>query len=937
MPPRISRTTVTASKPKKAKQKFQKRNLDAFSIASHTHSDRAKVRQHRLGDLDDEPAPRKRQRGGDDEDEEDEEEAQVQQKKKMKKDRFDELDISEGSDSEGNTWQYGHVDEEDDSDIDSDEAFGESDEEKFEGFTFRGSASAGKKKKKSKAEARTSEEDDVGEEVDLDEDMDGDEDESDDSLGDEGVDLATMLDNPPSSDEDDFQGGAESASEDDDESHYSASEADSEDDVNNPKKLLSIQDLISTLPQADQFGYKKLRSTDINDSAAVDEYQGTTGKLDISAVTNDRAARKLVERAEKSGKKKAFGTLEVPLAKRQQDLLDRKAANSMNKETLKRWEDTVKHHRRAEHLSFPLVDPEEAHGERRMLPMTINKPMNDLESTIQNILQESGLAAGNPDEEEEQIRAFEELQTNRMSLEEARARTNELRRARELMFREEIRAKRISKIKSKSYRRVHRKERERMTQRALENGEADYNSEEERVKNDRLRAEARMGARHRDSKWAKAMKKSGRAAWDEDARAGVSELARREDELRRRQHGKDVQNDDESDISSEEDDDEDVGASLQRQLNRVNGGAVDESSSKLGSMLFMQRAEAARKAQNDEDLERLRRDLAGEESPEEDEDESNVPVGRRIFGPASGREEKASEKEEKLEFEERSESEEEWGGIVDDNDADFVLDADRLNGGVAEPKPSTSLPSLKAKTMQPTNITQKTDSGKPKKSITDGLPKSILKSDTKKTNGKSKPTEQDAPAGADSWDVVTLDKDAKSDASADSDKDIDIPVSRLSRNQQLAAKAFAGDETVADFEKEKEAIMADEAPKTIDNSLPGWGSWTGDGITKAQRKFAAAQRNKPWNQIKQDGIDPSKRKDAKNKNVIINEKRVKKNTPYLATTLPHPFTTKLEYERSLRMPVGEMWNSKVQTQENTRPRVVVKKGAVITALAKPVI
>ena len=66
------------------------------------------------------------------------------------KGRFDGLDIDVGSDSEGNEWRIGHVDSEDDSDLDSDEAFGESDEERFDGFAFSGSSTQGKVKKNEK-------------------------------------------------------------------------------------------------------------------------------------------------------------------------------------------------------------------------------------------------------------------------------------------------------------------------------------------------------------------------------------------------------------------------------------------------------------------------------------------------------------------------------------------------------------------------------------------------------------------------------------------------------------------------------------------------------------------------------------------------------------------------------------------------------------------
>ena len=70
--------------------------------------------------------------------------------------------------------------------------------------------------------------------------------------------------------------------------------------------------------------------------------------------------------------------------------------------------------------------------------------------------------------------------------------------------------------------------------------------------------------------------------------------------------------------------------------------------------------------------------------------------------------------------------------------------------------------------------------------------------------------------------------------------------------------------------------------------------------------------------------------------MIINEKRVKKTGKYLAGALPHPFETRAQYERSLRLPVGPEWSTKETYQGMTRPRVLVKQG-VIEAMRKPVI
>jgi hypothetical protein len=39
-------------------------------------------------------------------------------------------------------------------------------------------------------------------------------------------------------------------------------------------------------------------------------------------------------------------------------------------------------------------------------------------------------------------------------------------------------------------------------------------------------------------------------------------------------------------------------------------------------------------------------------------------------------------------------------------------------------------------------------------------------------------------------------------------------------------------------------------------------------------------------------------------NVLISEKRIKTAAKYKIADIPHPFTTREEYERSLQMPIG---------------------------------
>ena len=664
MPPRVARSSIksggTSSKgqaksrnPKKA----QKRALDAFSIAQYENPDDAKVRKNRLGEFD--PAfNRKRARDDDEEDEEDEDEEDGPKRRKR---RSGDESFDEGSDSEGNTWQMGHVDNDDDDEsIDSDEAFGESDEEGFEGFTFRGSSkSHNGKAKKPKRERDMKDEDG---DIDLDEgdSADGEEDDDDD-LGEDAIDLATALDQYEEDEAEErrekkkkkkqasaFDDSDEEPSEGEDVGADGASDLSSDEEEDDEDRQAQLQNLISSLASRDD-DKPKGRRVDVHESAAPDEF-GVSRKVDLLsfkpkvADAEKKKALKLLQDDKSSKRNDIARKLDAPLPKRQQDKLDRAAANAKANETLERWTDTIKRNRRAEHLMFPLQNASggEPMGEKTLLPTTTAAPTNDLESTIQSILQQSGLSNGK--EDEEKIQKWEELQTNKLPVEEVLKRRAELRMQRELLFREEVRAKRIKKIKSKSYRRVHRREREKLLEKEREQLKADGVdlSEEEREYNDRRRAEERMGAKHRESKWAKGIKATGRANWDQDALDGVTEMARRNEELRRRIEGKTVRDDDEegSDVPSEEEDgDDDDGQSdndaLQQSLGKLKQNPFSAKESKLGQMAFMQKSEAARRAQNDEAVEQLRRELAGEDSDHAEIDENATKAGRRKYGPNS--------------------------------------------------------------------------------------------------------------------------------------------------------------------------------------------------------------------------------------------------------------------------------------------------------------
>ncbi|USP81910.1 hypothetical protein yc1106_09184 [Curvularia clavata] len=996
MPPRVARSSMQSGgssakgrsntrNPKKA----QKRALDAYAIAEHENLDSPKIRKNRLGEFD--PAfNRKRARDEDDE-EDDEEDEDEEGGPKRRKRRTGDESYDEGSDSEGNTWQMGHVDNDDSDDsIDSDEAFGDSDEERFEGFTFRGSSKSQKSKpKKSKRQQDLEDEDG---DIDLDEgdSADGEEEYDEDDLGDDAIDLATALDQY---EEDEAEERREkkkqkkralaSGDSDDEPSEGDGSESDepsdkdSEDDDDDDYRQSQLQDLISSLASKEDDNPKGKR-VEIHESAAPDEF-GVARKVDLLSLkpkvadAEKKKALKLLEDDKNSKRKDIARKLDAPLPKRAQDKLDRAAANAKANETLDRWTDTIKRNRRAEHLMFPLQNPGgDSIGEKTLQPTTTAAPANDLESTIQSILQQSGLSNGK--EDEEKIQKWEELQTNKLPMEEVLKRRAELRMQRELLFREEVRAKRIKKIKSKAYRRVHRKERERMLEREREQLKADGVdlSEEEREYNDRRRAEERMGAKHRESKWAKGIKATGRAAWDQDALDGVTEMARRNEELRRRVEGKTVRDDDDegSDLPSDEDseDEESDEDALQRSLGKLKENPFSTGKSKLGEMAFMQRSEAARRAQNDEAVESLRRELAGEDSAEEEIDENATKAGRRKYGPNANVAAPAIQIG-RSEFEEHPGSDEERPVAQDEESAPETTSnrapAPKKNGlsglsnGARKDRNATSAPAVETesgssnpflvkakkekkapKESELLTVTEVSKPSVPEKAVAVSKPAAKPKSQPKsKQVEKPQETKVDdflkqrvTAADDDGWATVLGGQDDDDDQDKQDIEDEGIDLDIVMRNQTLTAKGFAGDDVVAEFDAEKKATIAEEETTETTTYLPGWGAWTGEGMSKAEKQRnlgAKTVTHKP-------GIEANKRKDKKLDKVIINERKVKPNVKYMASQLPFPFETREQYERSLRVPKGKEWVTKKTHQDVTKPRVIVKQG-IIKPLRKPLV
>lgn len=724
------------------------------------------------------------------------------------------------------------------------------------------------------------------------EEEDADEVEDDEeSLGDEAIDLAQALD--LASDSDGESGSAQSGSDDEGDDQFSSVSSDVDGDE---------------ADEADAEGLKKLYRT-VNGmsteaaTAAPDEGPASGGRrkitlqdlgLDSVRDPHIKKSLKLMTKEEKAAKSGTSRKLDVPLARRQQDRLLRVAAYEKSTKTLDRWQETVKFNRRADHLVFPLPQeaPDAGLDNSELLQLNSKGLGSELQQTILSIMKDSGMGpkaprASKQDEDEEQ---------QAISAADLYDLVAEKRRRREMESREQARAKRIKKIKSKAYHRVHKRQRIREMEKAAEAEEqmaeagegegagagAGVSFHEAKEEHDRRRAEARMGTKHRESKWGKRDSKSRRAAWDDEYRESVAVAARRDEELRRRIDGRDggEESDDEN-ASSGGDEDED--GDILKQIDELEKDDGQGEESRLMQMPFMKKAEEALKKQNQEALRQVRRELEGD--AEESEEEA-TEVGRRNFGGPKAVVDSAA--------------------MADDDDGELQVTARppkqkksaAKNFLSRQERPIIAGPSSgnreNSKETGAWSTPSRPEHGKGswnlRPVVSVGEPKP-LRAKSKKSGpdatANRHPLPAMAPAGDGDSDRGSDDSDAEAtrgsepaDPSAPPSSHM-RPVGAEETKKLLLARLLDsgsdddgddgddGDGAAAAFAAEKRAVAAEDDDQVVDDTLPGWGTWAGPGVTKRrqQRRFLSVVK----------GVKKKEdRRDARLDKVIINEKRVKK-------------------------------------------------------------
>ncbi|KAJ2489462.1 hypothetical protein IWW37_003980 [Coemansia sp. RSA 2050] len=904
-------------------------------------------------------------------------------------------------------YEIENIDSEDDEEIDSDDAFNDSDEERFASYK-RASGSSNKDDDASDASEEDEEEEDEDDEdlVDLSEMLDASESEEEElpetakpsllspsALG--FNDLAVDGEEDEESDDQAFAGmGSDSDA-------SVASDDDNDDDEEEAAERLSKLDgfvtSISARAPRRRFvtetggGYAEDENAigsgmstkgvtlGINDllgslGGHVDEAEGS----EHQGLRQIRDLKNQVAKLDRAAKKARAGVVAAPLAKRLQDQMDRKVAYEKTKKSVSEWQPTVDSNRAAEHLSFPMNQPD--HDTLTTASLVSNLgAKTDLEAQIQSVLQASGMT-------DEQQRQYEELELKSLDPEEVRQRQRELRMMRELMFRSERKAKRMAKIKSKAYRRILKKDKNRAQEKAMERlKEEDPEMHAMLVeKMARSRAEERMSLRHKNtSKWAREMSK--RSHGDEDAQQALRDQLEQHDSLKRKVYdigsGEELSDyeagkDSDDGGSSDSDADMSFAAVKSRALQKIaaemgKNDAVDDTPHKtLFGMKFMQNAMQRKEEAAQRDAQMIHDEF---ESLEANVDEDGVAIslkrpsakkaekveakapGRMSFGATNG-----AKKQQKQKQQDDGSDGDEPAKRVRLNEAGQVGQVAsggghrvRLAEAISVDAASIEKKGRGSKNAEPAAHNPWVSDDMSAHSGQRGGKLNELSKDSTKLDKLSARLRSKRKGGAtgntggaeesvllDINKTLSLDKPAAdhSDGEAGSDDDIRLEHTGGKRSavnpnafsqRELVEQAFAEDNIVeAEFAAEKEAAMDDEAPKDLDVTLPGWGSWGGIGVKPSAKRII---RKAPEGS----GVLKQNRMDAKMGEVIINQKQAKSSNKYYASNLPFPFYTSKQYEETLQAPLGKEWNTAKSHSKGIKPRILVKAGKVIDPLSIP--
>ncbi|XP_021031757.1 U3 small nucleolar RNA-associated protein 14 homolog B [Mus caroli] len=685
--------------------------------------------------------------------------------------------------------------------------------------------------------------------------------------------------------------------------NYPLSTSEDEGDSDGERKRQKLLEAVSSLGRKNTWKLAERSEA----SRMVSEFnvtsEGSGEKLVLSDLLGSATALSAVAAVKKQLHRVKSKTLTTSLNKEEADRALREAAFSKTSQMLSRWDPVVLKNRQAEQLIFPLEKELPAVAPIEHV-FTDWKARTPLEQEVFNLLHKNKQPVTDP-----LLTPVETASVRAMSLEEAKIHRAELQRMRALQSYYEARARREKRIKSKKYHRALKKGKAKKALKEFEELWKDCPNAalQELEKMEKARMTERMSLKHQGSgKWAKS--KAIMAKYDPEARKAMQEQLAKNRELTQKLQV--VSESEEEDGCTEEglvsvshgmDD-------LQMNADGVNPWMLSScnSNAKRGEIKTDPEQMPAFVAHVSSESEGDERPVAEELMLKERVDPNNAKL-------MDGQETEASDSQEvriqKLSKEShQSESQKE-------SSEETVLHIQRED-------PASEKLVVLQRLQRAHVLEQQGELSKehyPKK----GLSRPLLKGEWKEMKPPTKP---DASGGKKKKEQMIDLQNLLAANSSPSVKPLAVPTMQQLEDEvetghkQLIKEAFAGDDVIREFLKEKREAIETNKPKDLDLSLPGWGEWVGMGLKPSAKKRRRFLIKAP---------ESSPRKDKNLPNVIISEKRNIHAAAHQVRALPHPFTHHQQFERTIQNPIGYMWNTQRTFQKLTVPKVGTKLGHII--------
>ncbi|KAM6381197.1 LOW QUALITY PROTEIN: U3 small nucleolar RNA-associated protein 14 homolog A [Pluvialis apricaria] len=605
--------------------------------------------------------------------------------------------------------------------------------------------------------------------------------------------------------------------------------------------------------------------------------------------------------------------VELPLSKEEAKRVVREAAYVRTSKDVGKWQQVVLQNRRAEQLVFPLKQEIAT-----VVPLeqvaSAWKPRTPLEQEIFGLLHKTKQPITDP-----LLTPEETASLQAMSLEEARQRRAELQKARAVQSYYEAKARREKRIKSKKYHRVLKKSKRR---KALKEFELLHKSDPEAAlarleELEQLRMQERMSLKHQNKgKWARS--RAIMAKYDLEARKAMQEQLARNKELTQKvrvelpeEEPGDVP---EEDLTSVTVPTIPVGASGANpwMLGKPSGPAKEpEVQEGLEDMAVPDAVESKEEMEEEEEVseeEVLLQDFAQKRharqqragSPEgQGADETEVvaePPGDSPIHPVCAEEQASLGMEQaSLGMEQPPQAQEEMllseqlGRVRTMEDVEALASEERVE---EQEKPAATRAEKRVLQQEEGRAGDKRGKKPPAKKKIISL-QTVLAEKSQEVQFASLPVVmEEEEGGIDQRGVIT--------------------------------EAFAGDDVVADFRREKRKAEQDGKPQPVNLVLPGWGEWGGTGLKPSTKKIKRFLLKPP---------PAPPRKDQHLPHVILSEQRNIHAAAHQVSELPYPFERHQQFEQSIQTPVGPTWNTQRAFQKLTAPRVITRAGHIIQPIS----